>query len=214
MSLFKRRLGILGGMGLRATNNFLQLLTAEINSRNIYEDSEFPTIIMLSIPLQEWSVLGSLNKPRVSAQVNEGLDWLHSAGADVIVVPCNTVHEFIEDKSVINIIDKTLDACKGTDRLGVLCSAQTRHSNLYSRKGHDIKYYHSQSQIDGLIDSVTQGKNPEIGPMINSEFFDCDKIILGCTELSMCTIGNGWNHKRNIIDSSVVLAKQAVNAIM
>src|SRR4029077_15028720 len=143
--------------GLRATSNFLDCLVKEITEAGITEDSAFPTIIMLSIPLQEWGILGSTNKDHVSAQVNNGLKWLREAGADYIAVPCNTVHEFITDKHVINIIDETLKEC-GDKNLGILCSNQTRESGLYERSGYNIQYYPNQSTIDGLIEAVQHGK--------------------------------------------------------
>src|ERR1700747_1394257 len=108
MSQFKSTLGILAGMGPRASAHFQNLLIEEFGEKEIYEDGDFPTIITLSIPLEEWDNKGSKDKQKVSAQVNAGIDWLKQAGADVIAVPCNTVHEFIEDKTIVNIIHSTL----------------------------------------------------------------------------------------------------------
>ena len=206
-----RTLGILGGMGPAATVNFLRLLVAEFNAFGIYDDVDFPRMLMLSLPLEEWDHRGAIDKATVREQVLSGIDWLKAAGADIIAVPCNSVSEFTDgDKSVVSIVDETLKLVK-PGVIGVLCSAQAREAKLYEKRGRAVQYYPTQSSVDNIIYSVIHGMRCDIGMMINAEFAECASIVLGCTELSLCSFSRvGGKH---IIDSSSALAKAVVRRV-
>lgn len=209
--LNKKTLGILGGMGPAATANFLKLLVDEFNSKGLYTDSAFPRMIVFSIPLREWDNKGAIDKTIVAEQVLDGLSWLKSAGADLIAVPCNTVHEFIHDSMVVDIIDETLKLCATTNKIGVMCSSQTRESKLYERSKKEVKYSDNQDTIDAIIGSVMAGINCDIGPLINAAFPNHKTIVLGCTELSLCT----YNHTtKDVVDSTMALARATVRRMM
>ena len=210
--LYHRTLGVLGGMGPAATANFLQLLVHEFNSKGVYTDSAFPRMIIFSIPLEDWDNKGARDKIRVAEQVLTGLDWLKAAGADILAVPCNTVHEFIDDPMVVNIIDETLKLCNTSAKLGIMCSRQTREAGLYERNNHNVTYYTNQDTLDAIIGSVMAGIDCDIGPMINAGFPDCKTIVLGCTELSLCAYTHATRH--DIVDSTSVLAKAVVRRMV
>lgn len=205
-----KTLGILGGMGPLATANFYRLLVKGFNSAGIYEDGDFPKMIMLTLPMQEFDHRGAReeDKDTVKQNVLSGLEWLYYAGADVVAIPCNTVHEFLSgDKSLVNIVDETLKLCK-PGRVGVLCSNQAREAKLYERSGHDVTYYPMQDHVDSVIRSAQYGAYCDIGPMMNAEFSKCSSIVLGCTELSLCHISLvGTKH---IVDSTTALANATV----
>ena len=62
---------------------------------------------------------------------------LEQAGADFLVMPCNTAHAFapaiIAAVSIplLSIIEVTVAACRGHDRAGVLATAGCLHAGLY-----------------------------------------------------------------------------------
>lgn len=204
-------IGILGGMGPAATANFQRLLVAEINAAGAHDDSSFPTIITLSVPLSDWDNRGATNKVRVEDQIRRGLDKLRSFGAEIIAVPCNTVHEFIFDSDVVDIIDETLSRCASAKALGVLCSKQTRDSRLYERDEKSFLYYADQDTVDLVIGRVMEGKRPDIGPLIeNLRLHGADIVVLGCTELSLCQ-RNPFQSR--VVDSSKALAEGLVERL-
>ncbi len=62
---------------------------------------------------------------------------LQQAGADFLVLPCNTAFAFapairaVVDIPLVSIIDVTVDACHGHDTVGVLATAGCLKANLY-----------------------------------------------------------------------------------
>lgn len=183
--------GILGGMGAAASANFLRRFTAEFAKRGAREDNEFPRIVTLNLPLEGWSHQGAVDKAAVAAQVREGVRWLDRAGAEIIAVPCNSVHEFYDDFSrlgvtVMHIIDETLRGLSGSIR-GVLCSQQTRNAGLYERAETAIRYPESQDIVDRAIASVISGHPISLEyAAMELAASGAEVVILGCTELSLC----------------------------
>lgn len=202
-----KTLGILGGMGPHASANFLALVHREMNLRGIYEDSDFPRIVYLGLPLSDWDVTGAVDKDSVARQVAEGVRWLRDARVDVIAIPCNSVHEFHGEVSaslgipVLHIIHKTLEQTWGT--VGVLCSRQSRQSGLYEH-GKKVLYAISQDAVDDAVASVIAGRQPYIDPLLTElREKGADSLVLGCTELSLCR----YRAAADIVDSAQVLAK-------
>jgi aspartate racemase len=199
-----RTIGVLGGMGPAATAKFHQLLVAELNKRGVKQDSHFPKIISLSIPLQDWNETGALDKYSVRRQIQRGLNWLESLGAEIIAVPCNTVHEFVDSTKVVNIVDATM-ARIAYEPVGVVCSRQTRDSALYDP---GRLYCADQSAIDNTIAAVLTGARPDISPMLR-ELMDqgAETIVIGCTELSLCQY---YVPLIVILDALQILAEEVV----
>jgi aspartate racemase len=200
-----KTVGILGGMGPAATARFLRLFVGELNNRGAFEDGDYPRMIMLGLPLQEWDVGGAVDKQAVSDQVRDGVEWLARSGAEIIGVPCNSVHEFYYrfravGVPIVNIIDETLQRASATV-VGVLCSRQTRAAGLYERPTLETLYVDDQGRVDEAIRSVMLGSPISIDPLILSL---CQRgagtVILGCTELSCCP------HAWPAVDSSAALA--------
>jgi aspartate racemase len=174
------------------------------------------------LPLEEWGTQGAIEKEAVAVQVVEGVQWLIRAGADLVAVPCNTVHEWYPryctlGVPVIHIIHETLR--EATTRLGryladgpigVLCSAQTRLSRLYERH-LPVIYPTEQRLVDEAIYSVMSGRPGSIQPLVEElRRAGAPVIILGCTELGLC---RGWNSDE-VIDSNAVLADVTVKRLL
>jgi aspartate racemase len=213
-SFSKHTVGILGGMGPAATANFLRLLVKSFNEAGARTDSEFPKIVMLGLPLEDWGTTGAKDKLSVEKQIREGLIWLSRQDASVIAIPCNTVHEFVKyDPRIVSIIDATLDECSTESILGLLCSRQTRESNLYSRPGFDIRCFSDQDDIDSVIEDAMSGEFEDISDIIDLAH-DCgiQTVILGCTELSLCSYEYS-KYDVSVIDSSAALARAVVRRV-
>lgn len=210
----KLTVGILGGMGPAATANFLRLFTAELNLRGAMNDSDFPKTIVLNLPLNDFGVAGAEDKNHVARQVADGVNWLLRQGADIVAVPCNSVHEFYpfgaKEGQVLNIVEETLKRCDDKVwRLGVLCSRQTLGAQLYEADNGSIAVtYGHQEMTDITIAKVMMGETPNISDLLNG-FSKVDAVVLGCTELSLCH----YVSKHRVIDSSQSLAEALANAV-
>lgn len=210
--MFRNKIiGILGGVGPRASAHFLQAFIRKLNERGISQDGDFPTIILLSLPLDEWGITGAHDKMVVAGQLQEAAKWLDNAGVEIIAIPCNTVHEFhdqLQSKApILNIIEETLrDAPQS---VGVLCSRQSRESRLYERGGRNVLYVADQSVVDAVIGSAMAGLPSDIDCLVAQlKAKGAEAIILGCTELSFCHYTSA-----SVIDSTERLAEALAGAI-
>jgi aspartate/glutamate racemase len=146
----------------------------------------------------------------VTHQIHAGIEWLRQAKADHIVIPCNSVHEFVGDFRVLNIIDATLKLCP-PGKIGVLCSKQTREAKLYEKFSREIVYYPNQNSIDDIISSILSGIPCDLSLMMNGSFPECDSIVIGCTDLSLCS----WRRtNKYVVDSTQALAEATVREMV
>ena len=106
-------LGVYGGMGPAASAEFLRLLTAMAPAR---KDQEHPIVYVYSnsqTPDRTAAFFGRGESP--AGALREGLDKLCEWGADLLAVPCNTAHIFIDKfrselkKPLIHIVEATID---------------------------------------------------------------------------------------------------------
>lgn len=118
-----RKLGVLGGMGSAASAEFLRLLAATAPAVN---DQEHPIVYMISdseIPDRTEAILGK--GPSPEARIYADLEQLAAMGADILAVPCNTAHYFIDrfpkplSKPLVHIIEETVKAAQRMNPQGV-----------------------------------------------------------------------------------------------
>lgn len=129
---------------------------------------------------------------------------LIGAGADIIAIPCNTAHYFYDGISaaaavpVINIIRQTALFCRreGVKRAGILATEGTvrsgAYTDIFSLAGMECLTPCDEEQMavtDMIYGQIKKGVMPCADRL--SALADklrergCDKIILGCTELSL-----------------------------
>lgn len=153
---------------------------------------------------------------------------LEAYGADAIVIPCNTANYFIEEvRNSVNvpvpsIIEETSAHLKraGIKRAGILATKGTVTAGSYQAKleldgiGFAVPDEREQNWLMELIyNDVKAGGNPDL-----DKFYSivdhmvskgCDRMILGCTELSVINREIGGNEL--LTDSLEVLANTAIN---
>ena len=156
------------------------------------------------------------------------VEKLIGAGADVIAIPCNTAHYFYEGLSevssvpVINIIKQTAIFCKrmGICRVGILATEGTVASGAYGSVFEMAQIecvYPTQEEqrkiSDIIYGQVKKGLSPdmegfmEVADKLMSR--GCDKLILGCTELSLLKRSDKLSDGL-FVDSLEVLAYSAI----
>ncbi|MDT8285138.1 MAG: amino acid racemase [Thermovirgaceae bacterium] len=115
-------LGILGGMGPAATAEFLRLL-ADLAVAD--RDQDHPQIILFSnprIPDRTAAIIGGGEDP--APDILEGLKRLESWGAQLLAVPCNTAHVFIDRfrgdlyVPLVHIIEETVSRARNASPEG------------------------------------------------------------------------------------------------
>lgn len=216
-------IGILGGMGPQATSEFYSKLIKICQKNGAVQDTDYPQIVMNSLPLEGFDETGIVDEILVLNQLKKGIDTLVKAGSDFIVIPCNTVHYFIEDMRkhspipILSILEETAKQVNSTEHIGLLASETTLKMKLYQKVLDDknIKFVvptkFESEKITNAILLVMAGKTNGktvlnlIEKMKNG---GADKIIIGCTELPLLLENKKIPGVLNTID---ILADATIN---
>ena len=225
MTMEKKTLGILGGLGPAASVRFYAMVTEHTLAAR---DQDHLNIVLLSgagIPDRSDFILGKSDLSPLPA-MREAVSRLAGAGAELIAIPCNTAHYFFDELSrtspvpVLNIVRETaaLAAHAGIRTLGIMATTGTVVSGAYQHAceevgiGYRLPCENSQRALMDLIyHTIKTAKTPD-----TTVFFrvaeelassGCDAIVLGCTELSLIpTKGAPYR----FLDSLSVLAAKAI----
>lgn len=197
------RIGILGGMGPRATVEFERRLLAQFSGN----DQEIPEVICINngaIPDRSTFISQPgggdplLELASVAAR-------LRSLSVDIVCMPCNTAHSSkilarlmaVVPLPVVDMPAATVMAAEGQDlkRLLILGTEGTRASQVFdSRATSAICMYPSRFQqlvVNDVIANIkSTGAVPvklqqDLRALCQSELGNYDAIVLGCTELSL-----------------------------
>ncbi len=221
-------IGVLGGLGPWATldlfEKILRLTPAQV-------DQDHLRIIIDNnpkVPDRSPAILGDGEDP-TPALITTAQN-LQRAGADFIVIPCNTAHFFYDrivaavSIPVLHIMDEVAAAARGevpsVRLLGVLATEATMASGLYHRAcGRlDIEVIGpdpaGQRVVNRAIYGVKAGRmDPEVTRTL-VQVADrllaqgAQAIVLGCTELPF--VLKPHDLRVPLMDSNLVLARAAV----
>ena len=219
-------LGILGGLGPMSGVYFCEMLTAHTLASSDRDHINFLLSSRADTPDRSSFILGR-SKDDPSYAMAEEAKRLQRAGADLLTIPCNTAHYFYDsireavDVPVINIIDECARFCtyEGVTKVGVLATEGTSAAGAYTRIfgecGIEIEPMTKDEQdvISRIIfDEIKCGKDPDfhsftrVCDQLGSR--GCQRLILGCTELSL--IKKHYRLQHYFIDSLELLALAAI----
>lgn len=196
-------IGILGGMGPKATRECFDSIISHTPADS---DQEHIPVLVYSnpqIPDRTEAILGDGEDPlpflKRSARKLEG------AGADFLILPCNTAHYFLEEIrkavsiEILNMVKETLDRLQPGNRAGLLATSGTIKTGIYkdySGEGVDI-VTPSDGNQKAVMEVIYGEKGIKAG-YTNEELkaglldvieFLRDKgvssIIAGCTEIRL-----------------------------
>lgn len=221
----KKKLGIIGGVGPLAT-----MLIGEMIVRKTVADKDQDHIHSIitnnsDIPDRTAFILGESDENPVPVIVSD-THRLEAAGAEVLIMPCNTAHSFYQEIQqettlpLIHMIDETARFVKqkGARRVGVLGTNGTIATGIYQKACEELGMVAvlpdeaTQKLVMSLIyDDIKAGKRAdgEKWSRIRQAMQEahCDEIILGCTELSIVRQELGLT---DCVDSLLVLAEVAI----
>jgi len=195
-------------MGSAASAEFLRILSAKAPATN---DQEHPVVYMIAdsqIPDRTDAIFGKGADP--TKQLYKDLVQLSELGADVLAVPCNTAHYFIDrftdplPRPLIHIIDETVKAAKAMSPQGVwmistLGTWQTGLYQTYAEKhGLPLNFPNKEQRamLQLIIMEVKANKLPSAGAKIKNvvdELWAVKKlpIMTACTELPLAYAASG-----------------------
>jgi aspartate racemase len=218
-------IGILGGMGPRATVDFESRLLSKFPGT----DQSIPTIITIndgSIPDRTDYLLG--NGPDPIPQLYINAQKLMAVGADIVCMPCNTAHS----DEILGRLQQHIDipllnmpkACvefaikNNAQRVLILGTDGTKASQVFSKQNNAVQCIYPSDQTQQLLMHIiaTIKRGQQIS---NTQLFQLEQgiatrpanlVFLACTELG--AIQKQLNNTR-VIDSLDILTDQCAYAV-
>lgn len=217
-------IGVLGGYGPYATNDFYRLILNVINAK---KDWDYPHVIIDSnprIPSRARAFLYNEESP--IPYMMQGIERLKNAGADFFICPCNTAHYFLRQLDefplpFLDMVNLTLQqiVSDNVKKIGILGSEVTVMTNLYEEKLIDnnieVENVNRLEDVRFIIEAGKQNKNIDEARKLMLSLIDefqkkgADAVIYACTELPIILPIDQSPLK--VYDASSILAKEAVN---
>lgn len=228
-------IGVLGGMGPEATNQLCALITA---LTPVTRDQDHIPVITYNnpqIPARVSAVRGQSESP--VPEMIRTARVLEEAGADMLVMPCNLAHFYLNDiqKAVripfLNMIEETVNFTvehyPHCQKVGIVASTPTIECGIYDKafRRHDrILISPERDEQEAKVmraiyapDGIKCGykRKPrallmEVGRTLVSS--GAEVIIAGCTEASL--VMKGKNSPFVVIDPMEIIARVAVERAM
>lgn len=224
----KQTLGIIGGVGPLATMFIGEMIVRRTKAKT--DQEHVHTIIDndTNIPDRTAYILDKTKENPVPVLI-EDAKKLASVGADIIAIPCNTAHTFYDELAegspvpVLHMIRETAKRAHdlGAKRVGILATTGTLTSRMYQNALQEfgitpvVPDASMKEKVMSIIyDYVKAGKDvtkEDWQPIEDAMLaLHCDRIILGCTELSI--VNRDLQLSKKYIDSLIVLAERAILA--
>jgi aspartate racemase len=226
--LSEKIIGILGGMGPESTADlYMKIIKATPAKR----DQDHPRIVIYSnskVPDRTAAIIGTGPSP-LPELIRAG-KRLEEAGADFIIIPCNTAHYFLDPLQkelripILNMIKLSAERARNTylkmKKAGLLATDGTLKSGLYTTAygevGIEILQPTLMKQADvmkAIYQCIKAGDLIDGGFLLRSVANDliatgAEVIICGCTEVSL--VLKEGDLSVPVLDPLQILAETAV----
>jgi aspartate racemase len=157
------------------------------------------------MPMEGFDETGFSNPESVKQQLINGVKKIENWGADFIVLPCNTVHYFLNDMQaavsipILSILNATIETVKNHHhtKIGILSSASTRLLELYKKPFEEhgfetvITSDEEQTAVDSVILTIMAGNHGSKELAVLKTIVQrmsqsgAQAIVLACTELPL-----------------------------
>ncbi len=195
-----KTVGVIGGMGPAATAEFFRRLILATPAKR---DEEHLRVLIDSdprIPGRTEAVLHG--GPDPAPRLREIARGLEAAGAELLAMPCNTAHAYLDairDAVAIPVLDMLEEATAkiGKGPVGLLATTATVRLGLYQdvgrRRGLEVLVPSAERQADvtHVIAALKARPTPEalrkdLGRVVGAlKASGARAILVGCTELSL-----------------------------
>ena len=225
-----KKLGILGGMGPAASNEFVTRLVAKTPATKDQDHIPFVLWSDPTIPDRSTSMLNGDDRPL--PYLLAGIQGLKTVGCTTIVIPCNTAHFWFShlekiaawNAKIIHIVDSVTDALRDlnitNDKIGIIGTKATIEYGLYQYKLNKLGWEcitPTKEQMDTLvqpaIDLIKAGNMDQAHEMLMTVIHSlivkgAKAVVLGCTEIPLSIRENTVQDTPviNSIDSLVMSA--------
>ena len=227
-----KTVGIIGGLGPETTSEFYLDLVFSCQKK---DKTHRPSIIIASVPLpykiEEEAITKNVGFERIPPFLIKEAKRLEKAGADFLVMPCNSLHVFIKeirnavDIPVLSIVEETVKFLKknNLNKVGIVSTSATIQNKLYETafEQNGIVYVtpdaFQQAKMGKFILNLVTGQQKnrdreDLIQIINDfEKKDVDCVALACTDLQLLIP----KHPRlKIFDTMKIFADATVEEIL
>ncbi len=227
-----KTVGIIGGLGPDTTAEFyLEIISSSFKRNKINR----PPILIWNVPLiyriEEDLITHAIGEDRYIPFLVDAAKQLEKAGADFLVIPCNSVHIFIEEIRnavsipVLSIVEETALFLKNRNikEIALLATSTTINKKLYNTKlqQNDINFKlptnDEQIQINELINNLVNGtiqdadRNALLQIINNFQKNEVKTMLLACTDLQLIAPKHDG---MQIVDTMKVLVEATINNIL
>lgn len=219
--------GVIGGMGPEATVELMRRIIAVTPARDDADHIHLLVDNNPKVPSRIKALIEGTGEDPAPTLIDMARR-LESAGADFLVIPCNTAHYYWQqirqavDVPVWNIIELTLrraaTSVGAPMSVGMLASPALRRVRLYEAHcaayGASLIYPEDEETLLALIRAVKAGRfgDAELAQLNSaaSRLIDAgaDVLVLGCTEFSL--VAERLAVTAPVIDSLQVLCEEIV----
>ena len=227
-----KSVGVIGGLGPETTANFYLEVIFRCQQLN---KNQRPSVVIGTVPLlfeiERDLIAHNTGIERYIPFLQDEAQRLEKSGVDFLVMPCNSLHVFIEDIRaavsipVLSIVEETVKYLKSKEikKVGLISTSATIENKIYESKLSEsgIEYVtpsnEQRSKIDTIIQRLVSGKHLDedrkflidIANNISDQDVPC--VALACTDLQLL---NPQSEKVDIFDTMKVLADSTVAQIL
>lgn len=227
-----KTIGIIGGLGPETTSEFYLDVAFSCQKKS---KTHRPGIIIASVPLpyeiEEDAIAKNKGIERCLPFLIAEAQRLGKAGADLIVMPCNSLHVFIEDirrsvsVPVLSVVEETVNFLKEQNfkKVGIVSTSATVKNKLYENAfAKEGIVYESPDEFDqvkmgkiihNLVTGIQKNSDREELIKIIDKFQEksVDCVVLACTDLQLLIPSHSG---LKIFDTMKIFANASVGQIL
>lgn len=228
-----KAVGLIGGVGPGSTAAFYLNVVRRYAARH---GGDQPALLVYSVPMEaqiEAAILnGSTAGPEVErliAMLEDGVGRLARAGADAIVMPCNTLQAYLPQivaragLPYIHLIGETAQYIQrqGYRRVALICTSAMSSLGLYQAEldAHGVPYLlPTQAEQAGITQAIHDSlharpdPNAHLRPVLRHLETVADSILLGCSDLT--GFAEPGFTRLPVVDAMEVLADATVKVLL
>lgn len=229
-----KTLGILGGVGPETTSKVYLSLVDLVREKGM---PTYPPILVYNMPfpfvIEDEAIVQGKNAEKMLPYLIEGARILERGGAEFGILPCNTLHKYIDEirTSVhypfLSILEEVTSVLKErkVKRIGILATETTIRTKIYEEilnENSIVTVYptdEEQQVINQIIVEVLNGKrNAEQTEMIETictrlKKDGAESILLACTDLQL-VIADNMKRFDSVIDTTDILIQATLRELL
>lgn len=218
-------IGVIGGLGPKATTYFMDLVIDNTISESDQDNVDLLVCQFSSIPDRTSFILDNSKDSPVPEMI-KCARLLEREGCKYIVIPCNTASYFFDEvqdrvnSKIINILEETSKFVLKTNpnKVGLMATDGTIKSGAYHKFIDSDLLFIPNNEYQSKVMDIIYNKVKKNKVVTLNEFEEllnyfrrngCEKIILGCTELSVVYSYLKITYD-DLVDSLTILARKTV----